>query len=113
MAVQLTIVQIWALVAGGPIAMILTVLVGILVNNAVGNAKADKRDGVLRAEIQRVEGVLKADIDRVEGVLKSELLRAEGELQRVEGVLGAKIDTISARVKALEDEVRAPLVKRG
>jgi hypothetical protein len=117
MTVQLTIVQLWALVAGGPIAMVLTVLVGILVNNAVGNAKADKRDGVLRAEIQRLEGIRKADSDRLEGVFKSELRRVEDgfktELRRVEGVLSAKIDTLTARVKALEDEVRAPLVKRG
>jgi hypothetical protein len=56
MNVQLTVVQLWALVAGGPIAMILTVLVGILVNNAVTGAKIDKIEGIVRAELQRVEG---------------------------------------------------------
>lgn len=83
MNVQLTVVQLWALVAGGPIAMILTVLVGILVNNAVTGAKIDKIEGIVRAE-----------------------------LQRVEGVLTAKLDTLTARVKALEDEIHSPLVKQ-
>jgi hypothetical protein len=91
MTVQLTIVQLWALVAGGPVAMILTVLVGILVNNAVTAAKFDKMEGVLKAEIKRLER----------------------EVQRVEGILSVKLDTLSARVKALEDEVHSPLVKRG
>ncbi len=35
---QLTLMQLWALLAGGPIAMVLTVLVGILVNNAITTA---------------------------------------------------------------------------
>jgi DNA-binding transcriptional regulator of glucitol operon len=34
------------------------------------------------------------------------------EISRVEGVLGAKIDGLTIRVKALEDEIRSPLVKR-
>ncbi len=87
--IQLTLVQVIAMVAGGPAAMILTVLVGILVNNSVNKAN--------------IEG-LKSDIRRVEDSLKS-------ELQRVEGVLTAKIDGLSTRVKALEDQGRATLVR--
>jgi hypothetical protein len=34
------------------------------------------------------------------------------DLARVEGVLTAKIDGLSVRVKALEDEIHSPLVKR-
>jgi hypothetical protein len=34
------------------------------------------------------------------------------EISRVAGVLGAKIDGLTLRVKALEDEIRSPLVKR-
>ncbi len=90
MNVQLTVVQLWALVAGGPIAMVLTVLIGILINNSS-----------TKSEIARVEGTLKADM----GSLRS-------ELQRVEGVLGTKLDVLAARVKALEDEVHSPLVKQ-
>ncbi len=44
MTQPLTFVQLWALLASGPIAMILTVMVGILVNNAL-----------LKPEIRRVE----------------------------------------------------------
>jgi hypothetical protein len=71
--------QLWTLLAGGPIAMVLTVLVGILVNNAITKANI----AVLRSDIQRIEGVL-----------------------------GAKLDGLSLRVKALEDELHSPLVKR-
>ena len=34
------------------------------------------------------------------------------EIGRVEGVLGAKIDGLAVRMKALEDEIHSPLVKR-
>ncbi len=79
MTPRLTLMQLWTLLAGGPIAMVLTVLVGILVNNAI----------------------TKANI----AALRSGLLR-------IEGVLGAKIDALTVRVKALEDEMLSPLVKR-
>ena len=79
MTPQLTLMQLWTLLAGGPIAMVLTVLVGILVNNAITKANI----AVLRSDIQRIEGVL-----------------------------GAKLDGLSLRVKALEDELHSPLVKR-
>jgi hypothetical protein len=35
MTKQLTLMQLWTLLAGGPIAMVLTVLMGILVNSAI------------------------------------------------------------------------------
>ncbi len=79
MTPQLTLMQLWTLLAGGPIAMVLTVLVGILVNNAITKANI----AALRSDIQRIEGVL-----------------------------GAKLDGLSLRVKALEDELHSPLVKR-
>jgi hypothetical protein len=101
MTPQLTLMQLWTLLAGGPIAMVLTVLVGILVNNAITKAHINR----LEIKIDKVEGVVTSEMKRVEGVLTS-------ELKRVEGVLGAKIDGLDARVKALEDEIRSPLVKR-
>jgi hypothetical protein len=79
MTPQLTVMQLWTLLAGGPIVMVLTVLVGILVNNAI----------------------TKANI----AALRSGLLR-------IEGFLSAKIDALTVRVKALEDEMHSPLVKR-
>lgn len=82
--IQLTLVQVIAMVAGGPAAMILTVLVGILVNNSVIKANIEG----LKSDIRRVEDGLRADIQRVEDGLKS-------ELQRFEGVLTAKIDGLS------------------
>jgi len=81
--------------------MVLTVLVGILVNNAVTGAKIAGLERGLTGEMK----ALGARIDGLESSFKS-------ELQRVEGVLSAKIDTLSARVKSLEDEVHSPLVKR-
>jgi len=99
--IQLNVTQLWALVAGGPIAMVLTVLVGILINNAVGKSNM----AGLKSEIQRVEGILTSELKRAEGELKS-------ELKRIEGVLGAKIDALTVRIKALEDEIHSPLVKR-
>jgi len=123
MTPPLTLTQLWTLLAGGPIAMILTVLVGILVNNAITKAhinrleiKIDKVEGVLTSEMERVEGLLTSEMKRVEGLLTSEMKRVEGvltsEMKRVEGVLGGKIDGLDMRVKALEDEIRSPLVKR-
>lgn len=110
--IQLNLTQLWALVAGGPIAMVLTVLVGILINNAVGKSNM----AGLKSEIQRVEGILTSELKRAEGELKSEVKRIEGELKselkRIEGVLGAKIDALTVRIKALEDEIHSPLVKR-
>ncbi len=127
--IQLNVTQLWALVAGGPVAMVLTVLVGILINNAVGKAnfagvKAEmaglgsQMDGLrsglkaemagLRSEMAGLRSEmtgLKSDIQRVEGTLTS-------ELKRVEGVLGVKIDALTMRVKSLEDEIHSPLVKR-
>jgi hypothetical protein len=47
----------------------------------------------------------KAKIGRVEGEVKA-------ELKRIDGVLGAKLDGLTVRVKALEDEIHSPLVKR-
>lgn len=63
----LTIMQLWVLLAGGPIAMVLTVMVGILVNNAItkGNIAA------LRSDILRVEGVLGSKIDVLAARVKS------------------------------------------
>ncbi len=66
--------------AGGPVAMILTVLVGILVNNAIG-----------KAHFTRLEG----KIDGVERVLKSDIHRLEGKIDRVEGVLKAEMQRVS------------------
>jgi hypothetical protein len=59
MTPQLTLMQLWTLLAGGPIAMVLTVLVGILVNNAITKANI----AALRSDIQRIEGVLGTKID--------------------------------------------------
>jgi len=87
--IQLTLVQLIAMIAGGPAAMILTVLVGILVNNSVNKTN--------------IEG-LTSDVQRIEGSLRS-------ELQRVEGVLTAKLDALETRMKALEDQGRATLVR--
>ncbi len=56
--------------------MVLTVMVGILVNNSVTKAHID------RVEIK---------IDKVEGTLAS-------DLRRVEGVLGTKIDALAVCV---------------
>ncbi len=47
----------------------------------------------------------KAEIGRVEGELKA-------EVKRTDGVLGAKLDGLTVRVKALEDEIRSPQLKR-
>ena len=110
--------QLWTLVSAGPLAMILTVLVGILINNAVTKAHIARVEGTLTSkidglgsEIKRVEGTLTSKIDG----LGSEIKRVEGtltsEIKRVEGVLGAKIDGLSVRVRALEDVQHAPLVK--
>ena len=88
--IQLNVMQLWALAAGGPIAMVLTVLIGILVNNALAVAK-----------IGRIEGVLKAEMQRVEGSLTS-------ELKRIEDVLTGRIDGLAVRVKALEDAIHSP-----
>jgi uncharacterized protein involved in exopolysaccharide biosynthesis len=102
--------------------MVLTVLVGILINNAVGKAnfaglraemtglKSELRAEMtgLKAEMAGLKSEMagvKSDIHRVEGVLTS-------ELKRVEGVFGVKIDALTMRVKALEDEIHSPLVKR-
>ncbi len=115
MTPPLTIMQLWALWAGGPIAMILTVLVGILVNNAVTKANfAALRSeiGGLKSDIGRAEGSLRSNLQRVEGSLKSELAGVRSVVQRVEGVLAAKIDGLAVLGKALEDEIRSPLVKR-
>ncbi len=93
--IQLTLVQVIATVAGGPAAMILTVLVGILVNNSVNKANIEG----LKSDIRRVEDSLRADIRRVEDSLRADIQRVEdglkSELQRVEGVLTAKIDGLS------------------
>jgi hypothetical protein len=78
MTPQLTLIQLWTLLAGGPIAMVLTVLVGILVNNSI-----------TKAHINRLE----IKIDRLERVLIS-------EMKRVEGVLVGKIEGLGTRVKA-------------
>jgi len=67
--IQLNVMQLWALAAGGPIAMVLTVLIGILVNNALAVAKIGRIEGVLKAEMQRVEGSLTSELKRIEGVL--------------------------------------------
>ncbi len=99
-----------------------TVLVGILVNNSVNKAgleglKSDIRrvEESLRSDIRRVEESLRSDIRRVEDTLRSDIQHGDdglkSELQRVEGVLTAKIDGLSTRVKALEDQGRATLVK--
>ncbi len=45
------------------------------------------------------------EIGRVEGELKA-------EIKRVNGVLGAKLDGLTVRFKALEDEIRSPLLNR-
>ncbi len=100
MNVQLPLIQFWALMAGTPLAMMLTVLVGILVNNSTTSSKIE----TLRSDLQRVEGSLRSDLQRVESSLRS-------EIQRVEGVLSAKLEALTLRVKALEDAVHAPLVK--
>jgi hypothetical protein len=42
---------LWALLAGGPIAMVLTVIVGILVNNSVTKAHIDR----VEIKIDKVE----------------------------------------------------------
>jgi hypothetical protein len=120
--IQLTLVQLVAIVAGGPIAMILTVLVGILVNNSVNKANIEglrsdlqRVEGSLRSELQCAEGSFRSELQRVEGSFRSELQRVESslrsELQRVEGVLTAKLETLSTRVKALEDQGHSALVK--
>jgi hypothetical protein len=99
------------MVAGGPAAMILTVLVGILVNNSVNKAGLEG----LKSDIRRVEESLRSDIRRVEDTLRSDIQHGDdglkSELQRVEGVLTAKIDGLSTPVKALQDQGRATLVK--
>jgi hypothetical protein len=79
MTQQLTVTQLWALISAGPLAMVLTVLVGILINNQL----------------------LKSEIRRVEEVVTTKL-----------GALAEKLDALTGRVKALEDEIRSPLVKR-
>lgn len=56
-------------------------------------------------QIEAVRNELKSELARIEGVLSA-------NIARLEGVLGAKIDALTARVKALEDEMRSPLVKR-
>ena len=107
MNVQLTVVQLWALVAGGPIAMVLTVLVGILVNNAVTGAKIAGLERGLGGEMKPLGWEMKAleaRMDALESSFKS-------ELQRAEGVLAARIDTLTARMKSLENQVHSPLVK--
>jgi uncharacterized protein involved in exopolysaccharide biosynthesis len=131
--IQLTLVQLIAMIAGGPAAMILTVLVGILVNNSVnktnieglksdlqrveGSLRSDllRVEDSFRSDLQRIEGSLRSDLQRIEGSLRSDLQRVEdslrSELQRVEGVLTAKLDALETRVKALEDQGRATLVK--
>jgi hypothetical protein len=63
MTPQLTPMQLWTLISAGPIAMILTVLVSILVNNGVMKSEIAGVEGVLRGELQHVEGVPTARID--------------------------------------------------
>jgi hypothetical protein len=52
-----------------------------------------------------LKDMLVAKIDKLEGVVNA-------KIDKVEGVLSAKIDGLSVRVKALEDEIHSPLVKR-
>jgi hypothetical protein len=97
---QLTVMQLWALVSAGPLAMILTVLVGILINNAVTKAHISRLEGTINSKIDG----LSSEVKRVEGILTS-------EFKRVERVLSAKVDGLSIRVRALEDAQHSPLVK--
>ena len=76
--------QLLALLVGGPVAMILTVLVGILVNIAL-----------VKSEILRFEERMVTRLARFEAELKATSARGEG-----------------GRVDALEDEMHLPLVKR-
>jgi hypothetical protein len=45
-------------------------------------------------------------------IAKANIAALRSGIQRIEGVLGAKIDALGVRVKALEDEIHSPLVKR-
>ncbi len=72
--VQLTVIQLGALVADGLIAMVLTVLLGILVNNSTGRANHDS----LKSDMQRVEGTLRSELQRFESALTSKIRRVEG-----------------------------------
>jgi hypothetical protein len=45
-------------------------------------------------------------------ITKANIAVLRSDIQRIEGVLGAKLDGLSLRVKALEDELHSPLVKR-
>ena len=56
---QLAVIQLWALVAGGPLAMVITAFVGILINNSVTGAKIEG----IKSDLLRVEGVLSAKLD--------------------------------------------------
>jgi hypothetical protein len=45
-------------------------------------------------------------------LLKSEIRRVEEVVTTKLGALAEKLDALTGRVKALEDEIRSPLVKR-
>ena len=74
-----------------------TVLIGILVNNR----QLDSLRNEMNARFEAMNQV----ILRIEGELRS-------DLDRVEGVLTVKIDALAVRVKALEDAIHSPLVKK-
>jgi hypothetical protein len=85
-----------------------TVLIGILVNNRQLDSlrnEMNARFEAMNQVILRIEGELRSDLRRIEGELRS-------DLDRVEGVLTVKIDALAVRVKALEDAIHSPLVKK-
>ncbi len=112
MNVQLTVVQLWALVAGGPIAMVLTLLVGILINNSTTKANL----AGLKSDVDRVEGILKSDIaglksdiDRVEGTLKSDITGLKSDIARVEGTLNSDITGLKSDIARVEGTLRSEM----
>jgi hypothetical protein len=69
MTQQLTVTQLWALISAGPLAMVLTVLVGILINNQL-----------LKSEIRRVEEVVTTKL----GALGEKLDALTGRVKMLE-----------------------------
>ena len=100
------------LAIGIPSALFALNFLAVLATGFWQAKRFDDMKEMFRAEISSVRSELRAD----NASLRSDLQRVEAtltsELKRVEGVLSAKIDGLDVRVKALEHEVRAPLVKQ-
>ncbi|HMF77529.1 MAG TPA: hypothetical protein VK604_17865 [Bryobacteraceae bacterium] len=110
MTPTLTVFPLWALIAAGPIAMILTVLLGILVNNAVGKARLDgfEKSGTARfdgfdARLDAFEKSFTARISSLEQIMMSRFDVVDAKFEAAQQGLLRVAGVIDARLKHLEE----------